>query len=306
MSVWVVTGGSGFLGSHLLVRLARESSADVEVVAVGRRVPVGWTGRFRQVDFADRAQVAAIVRNLRPTVVFHLAGRTPPARPEDYYQSNTLATVAWLDALQSLERPIRLVIIGSAAELGPVPVEALPVGEDWVCRPSDPYGLSKYLATAAGLAARAPVEVVVARVFNPIGPGLPASQALGRFARALADGDGPLTLTVGDLNARRDFIDARDVADALVALAFRGTPGRIYHVGTGRSHRVGDGLSRLIALSGRSVVVEVDHALGRPTGPIDSRADILRVRAEVDWAPRVAWDQSLADLWAGVRHEARD
>ncbi len=238
---------------------------------------------------------------LRPGVVFHLAGRTPPARPEEFYRDNTLATVGWLDALRGVGQPVRVVLAGSAAELGPVPVADLPVGEDWPCRPRDPYGLSKWLASAAGLAARSPLEVVVARVFNPIGPGLPASQALGRFARALAGGDGALTLTVGDLDARRDFVDVRDVADALVALAARGEPGRVYHVGTGRSHRVGDGLDRLIALSGRRVAVEVDPAFGRPTGPNDSRADIRRITAEVGWSPRISWNQSLADLWASVQ-----
>ncbi len=298
MPVWAVTGGSGFLGSHLLTRLA---AAEAEVVAVGRRCPVGWSGRFVAADFADRDAVVKVVADLQPAVVCHLAGQTPPARADEFYQTNTLATVAWLDALRTLDQPVRVVLVGSAAELGPVPVEHLPVGEDWICRPADPYGLSKFLATVAALAARPPLEVVVARVFNPIGPGLPASQALGRFARALATATEPLSLTVGDLSARRDFIDARDVAEALVALAERGEPGQVYHVGTGRSHRVGAGLDHLIALSRREVTVAVDPTLSRPTGPTDSRADITRIRAEVGWSPRIEWEQSLADLWESVQ-----
>ena len=299
MPVWIVTGGSGFLGSHLLARLV--APADVAVVAVGRQRPTGWAGPFAAVDFRDHDRIAAVVAELRPAVVWHLAGRTPPGLAEDFHQDNTLATVGWLDALRGGGQPARLVLAGSAAELGPVPVADLPVGEDWTCRPADAYGLSKYLASAAGLAARPPLSVVVARVFNPIGPGLPASQALGRFARTLAAGAGDLTLTVGDLDARRDFVDVRDVADALVALAERGEPGRVYHVGTGRSHRVGAGLERLIALSGRRVTVDVDPTFGRPSGPNDSRADIRRITAEVGWSPRIGWEQSLADLWASVR-----
>ena len=299
MPVWVVTGGSGFLGAHLLARLP--AGADVEVVAVGRSHPVGWAGRFVAADFGDHDQVARVAGALRPTVVLHLAGRTPPARPEDFHRTNTLGTVAWLDALRGLGQPVRMVLVGSAAELGPVAVEHLPVGEDWPCRPADSYGLSKYLATCAGLAARPPLEVVVARVFNPIGPGLPASQALGRFARTLAEGAGELTLTVGDLDARRDFVDVRDVADALISLADRGEPGRVYHVGTGQSHRVGEGLDRLIALSGRRVTILEDLRFGRPGGPTDSRADIARITAEVGWSPRIDWEQSLVDLWASVR-----
>ena len=299
MPVGVVTGGSGFLGSHLLARLGSESIR-WNLVAVGRQRPSGWAGRFDQVDLANRDEVHKLMTRLRPSVVWHLAGRTPPASPDEFYQANTLATVHLLDALRSLNQPVRVVLAGSAGELGPVPDADLPVGEDWPCRPVDPYGLSKHLAAAAGLAAREPLEVVVARIFNPIGPGLPTSQALGRFARTLAAGDGPLTLTVGDLAARRDFVDARDVTEALVALAGRGDPGRVYHVGTGQSHRVGAGLDPLIALSGRAVTIAADPTFPRPTGPTDSRADIARIKAEVGWSPRITWDQSLADLWASV------
>jgi len=68
------------------------------------------------------------------------------------------------------------VIAGSAAEYGPVPAHRLPAGLATPCRPRDPYGLSKWFASAAGLRAGAPLEVVVARIFNPIGPGSPARQ----------------------------------------------------------------------------------------------------------------------------------
>jgi GDP-4-dehydro-6-deoxy-D-mannose reductase len=292
MPVWLITGGSGFLGRHLLERLGSEG---VEPVAIGRRRPL--SGSFVPVDLDDPSSLARVVDRTAPDVVVHLAGRTPPAPAEDCYRSNTMATVHLLDALRASNRVCRVVLVGSAAELGPVPVEDLPVAESYPCRPVDPYGLSKWLASAAGLAARPPLEVIIARVFNPIGPGLPESQALGRFAKELATGTGPLRLTVGDLDARRDFIDARDVAGALFALADRGQPGRIYHVGTGRSHRVGDGLDRLIALSGREVVVETDPALVRRRGPSDSRADVRRIAGEVGWSAAIPWERSLRDLW---------
>ncbi len=291
----LVTGGSGFLGGHLLARLGDDP------VAIGRREPPGRPGgAFVPVDLDDRSAVFRAVAGIAPDRVYHLAGRTPPGSPEDFYRSNAMATVHLLDALRGSGRPCRVVLVGSAAELGPVPVEDLPVAEDYPSRPADAYGLSKWLASAAGLAARPPLEVVVARVFNPIGPGLPASQALGRFAGALAAGSGPIRLAVGDLGARRDFVDARDVAGALFALAERGRAGRVYHVGTGRSHRVGDGLDRLIALSGREVAVESDPAFARSRGPGDSRADVRRITEEAGWSAAIPWDQSLCDLWAGA------
>jgi GDP-4-dehydro-6-deoxy-D-mannose reductase len=205
---------------------------------------------------------------VEPDVVIHAAGKTPPGEPDEFYRRNTLATLHLLDALRTTSRRVRVVLAGSAAELGPVPVELLPVGEDHPCRPAGAYGLSKWLATCAGLAAKPPLEVVVARVFNPIGPGIPPSQAFGRFATTLAGGSSEV-LTVGNLEARRDFVDVRDVADALIALARTGRPGGVYHVGTGRSRRVGDGLDYLLRRCGR--VVRVFAEPSRPGGGVVRR-----------------------------------
>jgi nucleoside-diphosphate-sugar epimerase len=297
MPACLITGGSGFLGRHL-VRLLNKWNGVEEVVAVGRRRPEDCSDEaFRRIDLQDRQGVIGQVSEIAPSLVFHLAGKTPPGNAESFYRDNTLATVHLLDALRVSNRPCRVVLVGSAAELGPVPAESVPVAEDYPCRPADPYGLSKWLATSAGLAAGPPLDIIVARVFNPIGPGLPASQALGRFAQELARGSGPITLAVGDLEARRDFVDVRDVARALVSLASNVRASRIYHVASGRSHRVGDGLDRLIALSGREVRVEVDPARVRSLVLSDSRADIGRIASETGWSPAITWEQSVRDLW---------
>jgi GDP-4-dehydro-6-deoxy-D-mannose reductase len=214
-----------------------------------------------------------------------------------------VATALLLDALRERDRPVRVVLAGSAAELGPVDEADLPVNEEHPSRPVDPYGLSKWMATTAALAARGPLEVMVGRIFNPIGPGTPGNQALGRFAARFAD-PAPGTLSVGNLDTRRDFIDVRDAARALIALARHGRPGRVYHVGTGRSQSVRDGLERLLALSGSRVRVEYDPGLSSRKGPQDSRADIRRIVADTGWAPAVSWEQSLKDLWLEARREA--
>jgi nucleoside-diphosphate-sugar epimerase len=306
MPVWMITGGSGFLGGHVLGTLAEEPPHDAEVVAVGRRCPPGWPhGSFVRGDLDDPVTLHEIVASHAPGVVIHAAGQTPPARTEQFFRGNTRRTVELLRALQALSRPVRTVLVGSAAELGPVEVDDLPVGEGHRCRPSEPYGLSKWFATAAGLASAEPLEVMVARVFNPIGPGMSASQAFGRFAERLANAEAdPLRMTVGDLESRRDFIDARDVARALIALALRGRRGLVYHVGTGVSHSVGEGLERLIELSGRTVLCETQLPVARP-GPRDSRADPRRIGGHTGWAPRIPWEQSLSDLWDEVRRRSR-
>ena len=119
-------------------------------------------------------------------MVIHAAGRTPPAEAAMFYRANTLATVHLLDALQTQGRAVRVVMAGSAAELGPVERRGAAGGRGSPLSARRPVRLSKWLATCAGLAARRPLEVVSARVFNPIGPGQPLKQAFGRFAALLA------------------------------------------------------------------------------------------------------------------------
>jgi nucleoside-diphosphate-sugar epimerase len=298
MAAWLVTGGSGFLGRHLLDLLSTQTSVDLKPIALGRNPPIGWPAEaFLKADLADPEATKHAIARVEPTVVFHLAGRMPPATPAEMYRGNMLATVHLLDALRALDRPVRLIIAGSAAELGPVPDADLPVAEDWPCKPAGDYGLSKHMATVAGLAAGPPLHVIIARIFNPIGPGMPASLVFGRLARELT-GPEPIRLKFGGLEVRRDFIDVRDVAQALLALAQHAGPGLVYHVGTGRSRSIGEGLTHLIARSGREVIFEPDSFEAR--GPIDSRADIGRISAETAWRPSISFEQSLDDLWTSL------
>jgi GDP-4-dehydro-6-deoxy-D-mannose reductase len=303
MAVWMITGATGFVGRHVLSELQRafdgSSLSENKLVVLGRRCPPHWPEEaFVASDLNEVNQLGETVRRIEPDVVIHTAGRTPPAPDEELYRANFWTTIHLLSALRSTRRPVRVVLSGSAAELGPVDAADLPVNEAHACNPIDAYGRSKWLATLGGLSERAPLQVMVARVFNAIGPGMPSTHAFGRFAARLTDPDpDPLKLDVGDLDARRDFIDVRDVARAMIALALGGRANLVYHVGTGRSSRVGDGLDHLVRLSGRTVKVRVDPALQSRRGPADSRADINRIVAHTDWHPTISWEQSLEDLW---------
>ncbi len=306
MAVWLVTGATGFVGRQVLTALpdgASRHATRSEKVVLGRRCPPGWPETaFAAVDLQDAAQTRMAIERIAPDVVIHTAGRTPPAPDEEMYRINFWGTQHLLSALRSLRKKVRVVISGSAAELGPVEEVRLPVKESYPCDPWSAYGRSKWLATKSGLSERSPLEVVVARVFNAIGPGTPNTQALGQFAsRLVGSVQDPLDLNVGDLETRRDFIDVRDVARAMVALAMQGHAGLVYNVGTGKSQRVGDGLDRLIQLSGRSVRLRIDPVLCELRGPADSRADISRIVTHTGWQPQVSWEDSLFDLWTAAR-----
>jgi GDP-4-dehydro-6-deoxy-D-mannose reductase len=307
MATWLITGPTGFLGRYVLdvlhSELLREGRSSDAVVALGRRCPAGWPEHsFVRADLDDPIGLGDAIKTVVPDHVIHTAGKTPPAQDDEFYQSNFWGMIRLMNALRGLNQRVRVTLAGSAAELGAVPPLALPVDESYPCAPLDAYGRSKQLATIAALAERPPLEVAVGRVFNPIGPGLPTTQAFGEFAtRLTADLADPLPLVVGNLEVRRDFVDVRDVARALVAISLRGQPRLVYHVGSGQSRSVGEGLDLLVKLSGRSVKLCIDPRLHLRKGPVDSRANIRRIFAHTGWSPSISFEQSLADLWNNSR-----
>jgi GDP-4-dehydro-6-deoxy-D-mannose reductase len=286
MPKWLITGGSGFLGRHLVSKLGNQA----ELILISRN----HADRSHQADLLDPKSLIEVLDLHKPEVIFHLAGQILPADTSSLDLANRQATVNLVEALAKLGRPVRLIATGSAAELGHVPDHNLPVGEDYPPCPVTDYGRSKLAATLAVLSAPKPIQPVVARIFNPIGPAMPASQSLGRFASLLANGNGPLTLETGDLAPKRDFLDVRDVADALLTLAASSATG-LFHVGAGQSHSVRQGLEHLIIRSQRQVTLKTDPT--RATGPLDSVADITRIRSETGWIPTTPFTQSLDDLW---------
>jgi GDP-4-dehydro-6-deoxy-D-mannose reductase len=166
------------------------------------------------------------------------------------------------------------------------------------------YGACKLAQTMAALSfSRGPVEVVVARVFNVVGPGTPGHLAPGAFASQvarIADGRQEPEIAVGDLRMRRDYLDRRDVASALELLMRRGEPGEIYNVGSGRSRPMSALLDGLIAAAGVKARVRVDPSRLRRSEVPDLVADAGRLRA-LGWSPRVPLERSLADTVASWR-----
>lgn len=310
-AVWLVTGANGLVGRHVLDALSaaarRPSQSETEVVVLGRHCPpTCLPDNFVAADLTDADQLRQAIERIVPDFVIHTAGRTPPASDQELYRANFWATIHLLSALRWARRPARIVLSGSAAELGPVDPSSPPVEESYPGYPRDSYGRSKRLATSAGIAQQAPLEVVVARVFSAIGPGTPTTQGFGRFADRLTEPDpDPLDLEIGDVDARSDFIDARDVARAIIALALRGQSGLVYNIGTGRSRSVLEGLGRLIHLSGRSVSVRVDPSVQKRRGSGEARANIDRIVRHTNWWPAISWEQSFDDLWREVEARKR-
>ena len=286
----LLTGAGGFLAGPLAERLAA-------------RRP--FLARHRDCDLSDPAATRTLARAVKPSLVYHLAGRTKPGTWDEYWRSHVTATVNLLEALSSEGRPVKVVLVGSAAEYGAAGGKRI-VREDAALEPLSVYGASKLSQTSAALSFnRGPVSIVVARLFNVLGPGTPDNLAPGAFARqvaAIEAGRQAPELLVGDLSPKRDYLDVRDAAGALLALGARGRGGECYNVGVGRSTSMRAVLDAILASSTSDVSVKTDPTRLRKAEVQDLAADTLKIARETGWRPRVTLARSLADTldwWRG-------
>jgi NDP-hexose 4-ketoreductase len=295
----LIIGAGGFLGAHIR-RLAL--AAGLDVVTAGRS-PLPGSPRHLRADLATDgpAAIAAMLATVAPDAVVNCAGAIsgPPAA---LAAANIDGIYALVTAMLK-HAAARLVHLGSAAEYGAAE-SGVPVTEQAAARPAGMYGVTKLAGTRlVGTAAAAGLDAVVLRVFNPVGPGAPLASLPGRLAaelrRALTDGT---DVRLGPLDAVRDFVDARDVADAVLAAVTAGSlPHPVLNVGSGRSLPVRAMVSALIAASGCPAVVRED-APGQPRSPDIpwQQADISRARDDLGWRPCRDLATSLADLWAAA------
>jgi nucleoside-diphosphate-sugar epimerase len=305
----MVIGASGFLGRHVRDAAA---AAGLEVSTAGRSPQPGSHAHV-QLDLtaADPAGLALTLAGPAPDVIINCAGATSGDVGE-LAAANVTGTAALVRALRQTGRAIRLVHLGSAAEYGPSE-PGTAVAESAPARPAGVYGATKLAATRLiELGRSTGLDAVVLRVFNPVGPGAPDTILPGRLVgelRAAVAEDREVRL--GPLDAVRDFVDVRDVADAAVAAAVAPfLPAAVINVGSGTGVPVRTLVRELVALSGYegSVIEEAevpapgrpggrDRAPGAPPGLSWQQADIARARRDLDWQPRRGLATSLADLW---------
>lgn len=291
----LVTGASGFLAGPLLELLRGRAR-------VFRLARTQAPGRFA-CDLTDPSAARDAVRRARPDLVYHLAGVTRAPDWNGLWLPHVTATVNLLEALAAAGRPARVVIAASSAEYGGAG-GARRAREDSPLHPVTLYGACKLSQTMAALSFNGGrLEVVAARIFNVLGPGTPENLAPGAFARQIAlvaAGLQPPEISVGDLRPRRDYVDVRDVAEALVTIARRGRAGECYNVGSGRSVPMSAVLRGLADTAGVRVTERVDPARQRRSEVRDLAADMRRI-GRLGWKPRIPFAQSLADTLASWR-----
>jgi GDP-4-dehydro-6-deoxy-D-mannose reductase len=298
----LVTGATGFAGTHLLRHLL-ESAPAVHAWANpgGRAVRTDDPRiRWRAVDILDRAAVAAALESARPSAVYHCAGIAHVghtwADPTRALQVNVLGTHHVLEGMRAAGLHDRPVLVTGSALVYRQSDHA--IAEDDPIGPASPYGVSK-LAQEMLAERAADLQPVIARPFNHAGPGQDDTYVTSSFARQIAEieaGARDPVLHVGNLEARRDITDVRDTVRAYRLLVERGSPHRPYNVCRGEAYRVGDLLNLLVSMARVSLQVTPDPARLRPSDTPIVLGDASRLARETAWAPSIPIERTLADL----------
>ena len=297
----LVTGATGFAGSHLVEHLAPTH----QVVAWARSEPAAELtslATWQRVDILERDQVTAAMRELQPSAIFHLAG--VPNVAESWNDTarplaiNVVGTHRLLEAICEQGIRCRILVSGSAHVYAP---SDAPIREDHPIAPASPYALSKLAQEQLALRAAAEdgLDVVVARSFNHTGPRqtpLFVAPSIAKQIALIERGALEPVIRVGNLDAQRDLLDVRDVVRAYAALLDRGATEGVYNVASGVARPIRDVLAALVGRARVPIRVETDPARLRPNDIPVLVGDATRLRSETGWTPAFSFEQTLDTL----------
>lgn len=307
----LITGVGGFVGSHLADYLVQHT--DCRIWGVSRDTDMRWVPaqvEWANWDLRNRDAVVALLRDLRPDIIFHLAAQAAVPQswrdPWGTLEVNIHMQVNLLSAMVEIGLPARILVIGSEAEYGAVRAEDIPIDEDTPLRPTSPYGVSKVAQDMLGLQyfLSHKVAAIRARPFPHIGPRQRPDFVAADFARQIAEAEAGVrdpVVRVGNLAAARDYTDVRDVARAYWLLVQRGEAGEVYNVGSGTPRTVQSLLDGLVAASAIPIRVEVDAARFRPIDMPLTVSDPARLKAATGWQPQIPFEQTLRDILDDAR-----
>lgn len=312
MTKVLITGVTGFAGSHLADHLL--DAGGYEVFGLKR-----WRSRTDTVahlegkvemvegDMTDARRMREVVAAVRPDLIFHLAAQSfVPASwesPDATLTCNIRGQLNIFEAVRDCGLKCRIQIAGSSEEYGLVLEDEMPVVEENPLRPLSPYAVSKVAQDmmAWQYFRSYGLDVVRTRGFNHTGPRRGEVFVVSDFARQIAlieAGRRDPVIRTGNLDARRDFTDVRDMVRGYLLALQKGEPGEVYNICSGKDIRIGDMLDRLLALSEAAISLEQDPARMRPSDVPVLLGSAAKFRAATGWEPEIPFERTLADTLA--------
>lgn len=313
----LITGIGGFVGHHLVRHLVDTISGVELYGAVIEPTPDLDTAVIAAhvVDLRDPDSTTRLLERVQPERIYHLAAQASVSQsfeaPWETLENNIRGQLNLIQGCLTLGLTPRILIISSGEIYGSVRPEDLPVSEDAPLRPPNPYSVSKVAQDMMGLqyflSHRLPI--MRARPFNHFGPGQRPGFVVPDFARQVAmietQPKRPTEVKVGNLSARRDFTDVRDIVRAYRLIMEAGTPGEVYNVASGATHSIQEVLDTLLSYAHREIAVQVDEALKRPVDIPIICGDSTRLRQATGWQPTIPFEQTLLDVLNDYRQRVQ-
>ena len=301
----IIIGAAGFVGSYLAKAVRDYLFCDVIVTKLPHeRVDIP-EAEIIDLDIMDESQLSAVISDAQPDYIFHLAAQSSVAlsweNPALTVDVNVKGTLNILNTIYELGINPRVLVVGSGEEYGYVSEDAVPIHEDCALNPGNVYAVTKatqnmmatIYAQAYGLG------LVMTRSFNHIGPRQTERFVVSSFCNQVAKiekGIQEPVIRVGNLTAKRDFTDVRDVVHAYTLLSQFGRAGETYNIGRGKAVAIQDILRLILSKAKKSIDIYVDPERLRPVDVPIIEADITKISRDTGWKPEISLEQTVEDV----------
>jgi GDP-4-dehydro-6-deoxy-D-mannose reductase len=301
----LITGGTGFVGSHLVETLIAHGYQDVHVTSLS-----GTSGflagllpqdHVHQLDLSDFAAVQNMLQQLQPTQIYHLAAHAAVSssfeQGREVLENNLKLQLSLLEAVRDYLPKTRVLVVGSGMEYDLISyTQEKMISELHPLGPVSPYAVSKVIQDLLGLsyAYSYNLDIVRARPFNHIGERQTTDFAIPSFAQQVVaiERNQQDHISVGNLDAIRDFTDVKDVCEAYVLIMEKAPSKEVYNIGSGKGYTMREMLDMLSQLSTAQVRVEIDPNKVRPLDVPAIIADSSKIR-QLGWEPHIPIQDAL-------------
>lgn len=302
----MIIGAAGFVGPYLINEVKKDMmNCDIIATKLPNENFESNIAKVIDLNILDFKQVSEAVSKEKPDYIFHLAAQSSVAlswkKPQLTVDINIKGVINLLEAIRNLDNyNPRILIVGSSEEYGRQPAEAMPLSESVTVNPKNVYAISKL---SQNMISKLYVDaygmnIVLTRSFNHMGPGQLSQFVVSDFCKQVAEIEKGLKepiMKVGNLSAKRDFTDVRDIVNAYVKLIQTGRSGETYNVGSGHSYAISDILDKIISLSSSNIKVETDKLKFRPIDVPLIVADIDKLKKDTGWNVRININKTLQD-----------
>ena len=305
----LITGASGFVGSHLVDHLAQ----DTNNLLFGTHFSKSGSKnldenkqkiQLLEVDLRNEDEVYDLVDKVKPDVIYHLAAFTSAAdsfkSPRETVLNNIACQINIFEAMRKSNLlNSKTLVVASAEVYGTVKKEDLPMDEETSLNPTNPYAVSKLAQDFLGRQyfLSYGLRTVRVRPFNHVGPRQAPLFVVSSFAQKIVEiekGKREPILPVGNLEAKRDFTDVRDVVKAYSLLMEKSEFGEVYNIGSGVSYKISEILDLLLSFSSAKITVKVDRSLFRPIDDPELVCDPAKIN-KLGWKAETPLKKTLKD-----------